>query len=135
MRFAQASLPGACLLAVMGGCGAKPPSPAREAPSPKASDLAQPSTRVQATGELAEAVPGEAEVGRARPRAVLGCTGPMGLAWLAANQEPDGRWSSARHEGAEGHDGLDTGLAVLAFSARGQSERVGPYRETIARAM
>jgi len=58
----------------------------------------------------------------------------VGLAWLAANQEPDGRWSSARHEGEQGYDGLATGLAVLAFLAQGNSERVGPHRETIARA-
>ncbi|MHC4251849.1 MAG: prenyltransferase/squalene oxidase repeat-containing protein, partial [Planctomycetota bacterium] len=56
------------------------------------------------------------------------------LAWLAANQEPDGRWSSGRHEGAEGLDGLATGAALLAFTGAGNSERYGQHRETVAKA-
>jgi hypothetical protein len=67
------------------------------------------------------------------------------LAWLAANQEADGRWSASRHgAGVErsvlGHDrqgagaGADTGvtgLAVLAFLGAGESHLEGRWRENV----
>lgn len=67
------------------------------------------------------------------------------LKWLAENQEPDGRWSSAKFGGGKerkvgGHDregagaksdtGV-TGLALLAFLGAGQTHQDGRYRETV----
>jgi hypothetical protein len=71
------------------------------------------------------------------------------LAWLAANQEPDGRWNPARHGGGqETHEsGRDrqgagshaetavTGLAILAMTASGNTHRDGPHRATVRRAV
>ncbi|EAQ77757.1 hypothetical protein [Blastopirellula marina] len=64
------------------------------------------------------------------------------LVWLAANQEDDGRWDASRHTAGDeqrvlGHDrygaGADadtavTGLAVLAFMARGHTHLEGKHR-------
>jgi hypothetical protein len=67
------------------------------------------------------------------------------LAWLAANQQADGRWNAARHgagiensvlghnregAGANADTGI-TGLAVLAFLGAGQSHLEGRYRENV----
>lgn len=71
------------------------------------------------------------------------------LAWLAANQEPDGRWDAARHGGIReekvlGHDrqtagsGADTGvtgLAILAFLGAGHTHLEGAYRKTVQRGL
>jgi hypothetical protein len=67
------------------------------------------------------------------------------LAWLAANQQADGRWNAARHgagieqsvlghnregAGADADTGI-TGLAVLAFLGAGQSHLEGRWREAV----
>jgi hypothetical protein len=71
------------------------------------------------------------------------------LDWLAANQEPDGRWDPDRHNGgrenqALGHDRggagaqADTGitaLAVLAFLGTGQSHLEGKHKRSIQRGL
>lgn len=71
------------------------------------------------------------------------------LAWLAAAQEPDGRWDPVRWGGGierkvAGHDregaGVDadtgiTGLAVLAFLGNGQTHLEGTYRHHVQRGL
>ncbi|MCC6492140.1 MAG: hypothetical protein IT424_03870 [Pirellulales bacterium] len=72
-----------------------------------------------------------------------------GLAWLAANQEPDGRWDPRRHgagqerfvldqdRGAAGAK-ADTGisaLALLAFLGAGHAHRDGPYALTVGQGL
>jgi hypothetical protein len=71
------------------------------------------------------------------------------LAWLAANQDPDGRWNARRHGAGHetqvlGHDrggaGSDadtgiSGLALLAFLGSGQSHLEGEYIETVRRGL
>jgi hypothetical protein len=71
------------------------------------------------------------------------------LAWLAANQEADGRWNPRLHSAGRetrvyGHDRggagtkADTGisaLAILAFLGTGQSHLEGEHRETIQRGL
>lgn len=54
-----------------------------------------------------------------------------GLAWLAAHQEKDGRWAARKHGAKEKADTLATGLALLAFSSAGHTEKVGKYREHV----
>jgi len=71
------------------------------------------------------------------------------LAWLAANQETDGRWDAARHgagrelfvggrnrqgSGAQAHTAT-TGLALLAFLGRGYTHRQGQYQKTVAQGL
>ncbi|HOM17162.1 MAG TPA: hypothetical protein PLQ00_07520, partial [Thermoguttaceae bacterium] len=71
------------------------------------------------------------------------------LAWLAANQEPDGRWDAARHgagrelfvggrnrqgSGAQAHTAT-TGLALLAFLGRGYTHQQGQYQKTVAQGL
>ncbi len=71
------------------------------------------------------------------------------LAWLADNQEPDGRWDAARHgagremlvasqnrhsAGIRSDTGM-TGLALLAFLASGHTHRAGAYRENVRRGL
>ncbi len=71
------------------------------------------------------------------------------LAWLAANQEPDGRWDAARHgagrelfvggrdrqgSGAQAHTAT-TGLALLAFLGRGYTHQQGQYQKTLAQGL
>jgi len=72
-----------------------------------------------------------------------------GLAWLARNQDPDGRWNPRRHQaGIErfvaGRDrqgaGNDadtamTGLALLAFLGAGYSHHYGPYQDQVRRGL
>lgn len=71
------------------------------------------------------------------------------LEWLAANQDPDGRWNPRRH--GAGHEryesGRDrqgagsradtgiTGLALLAFSAAGNTHRQGQYVATVEKGL
>ncbi len=69
------------------------------------------------------------------------------LGWLAANQEPDGRWSARKHgagqenmeagrdrqgAGRNADTGM-TGLALLAFAARGSTHRGGEYENVVRR--
>ncbi len=71
------------------------------------------------------------------------------LAWLAAEQEQDGRWDSNRwgagiehkvagHDregaGTEADTGI-TGLAILAFLANGQTHLEGKYRKNVQRGL
>jgi len=71
------------------------------------------------------------------------------LAWLAKNQEPDGRWDCAMHGGGRetkvlGHDrggaGSEadtavTGLAILAFLGSGHTHLEGDYRQNVQHAL
>jgi hypothetical protein len=71
------------------------------------------------------------------------------LAWLAANQDPDGRWNARSHEADratmfDGQDrrnaGIDadsamTGLALLTFLASGNTHRHGPHAEQVRRGL
>lgn len=71
------------------------------------------------------------------------------LAWLAANQDRDGRWNPRRHHAGQetqvlGHDrggaGTDadtgiTGLAILAFLGAGQTHLEGEYVDTVRRGL
>jgi len=61
-----------------------------------------------------------------------------GLAFLARQQEPDGRWTMVMDDGKPGrrprsqHDMAATGLAVLAFLAADHSPaKDGPYKQTV----
>lgn len=71
------------------------------------------------------------------------------LTWLAAQQEPDGRWDAARHgagrelfvdgrnrqgSGAQAHTAA-TGLALLAFLGRGYTHQQGQYQKTVAQGL
>jgi len=56
-------------------------------------------------------------------------------AWLARNQEPDGRWSSAKFGGGEGLDVAATGLATLSLLGAGNTEKQGRYKATVRRAV
>ncbi len=58
----------------------------------------------------------------------------MGLDWLANSQEPDGRWSPAKWGGEDAKDVGVTGLALLAFTGAGHSDKSGKYRRTVSRA-
>ncbi|MCZ7644387.1 MAG: zf-HC2 domain-containing protein [Planctomycetota bacterium] len=70
-----------------------------------------------------------------------------GLAWLARNQEPDGRWDSKKFGGAQGMweakpgdaartvDVAVTGMALLAFLGAGHTEKVGKYKENVRNAI
>ena len=72
------------------------------------------------------------------------------LAWLAANQHPNGYWDADQHgagAASRGRDGIDrenagkysdtgiTGLAVLAFLAPGNTPREGEYADNVERAL
>ncbi len=71
------------------------------------------------------------------------------LAWLAANQDRDGRWNARRHNAGHetqvlGHDrggaGSDadtgiTGLAILAFLGAGQTHLEGDHVDTVRRGL
>lgn len=73
----------------------------------------------------------------------------LALKWLAANQEPDGRWSAVRHgagyetktagrdrEGAGARaDTAMTGLALLTFLASGNTHQEGDYETTVRRGL
>lgn len=53
------------------------------------------------------------------------------LAWLARNQEPDGRWDGVKHGASAPCDPAVTGLALLAFLGAGHTEKVGKYKENV----
>lgn len=57
------------------------------------------------------------------------------LAWLAAHQEADGHWDSVKYSAAAKTDTAATSLALLAFLSVGHSEKVGPYKENVQRAV
>lgn len=72
------------------------------------------------------------------------------LKWMASVQEPDGRWSSARHGGGavkkdpQGQDRMDggkfadsgvSGLVVLSFLGAGYTHDRGPYTAEVRRAL
>lgn len=71
------------------------------------------------------------------------------LAWMADNQQPDGRWSPKTHGGgretfAAGRDRLGagmqadtgiTGLALLAFLASGHTHQQGAYASNVTRGL
>jgi len=71
------------------------------------------------------------------------------LAWLAAAQAADGRWSAGQHGGGveravQGHDRRGagaksdhgvTGLALLAFLGAGHTHRDGPYADVVSRGL
>lgn len=73
----------------------------------------------------------------------------LALEWLAANQDPDGRWNPRRHgagqeryeagrdrqgAGSRADTGI-TGLALLAFAAAGNTHRQGQYAATVEKAL
>ncbi|MEI7902650.1 MAG: hypothetical protein WCK89_20560, partial [bacterium] len=58
------------------------------------------------------------------------------LAWLAANQEPDGRWALSKTGGSSGHDAAGTGFALLTFLGRGVKPGDGsPYSGVVSNAL
>ncbi len=71
-----------------------------------------------------------------------------GLRWLAAHQDSNGRWDAdefMKHDpanrapsdgpGSAVHDVGATGLALMAFLGDGNTLRVGPHREVVAKAV
>lgn len=61
-----------------------------------------------------------------------------GLAYLAANQEPDGRWTLAGGDPQPPRlrsDSAATGLALLSFFGAGHDHYAGPHRDTIRRGL
>ena len=56
------------------------------------------------------------------------------LQWLAKHQEADGHWDTVKYGGKQA-DVACTGLALLAFLGQGHTEKVGPYRDNIQRAV
>src|SRR5207248_2153910 len=70
------------------------------------------------------------------------------LAWLAAHQEPDGRWDAAKHgaQWARADGGRDiqgnmqpdtgvTGLALLAFLGSGHTQQGPQYQDNVRRGL
>ncbi len=58
------------------------------------------------------------------------------LTWYAANQEPDGRWDSAKHGGMAGQDIAATGFTALCFYGWGERhDKPGEYQATLAKAV
>ena len=56
-----------------------------------------------------------------------------GLKWLAAHQELDGHWDTAKYGGGNSDVGV-TSLALLAFLGAGNSVKFGKYRDNVKRA-
>jgi hypothetical protein len=56
-----------------------------------------------------------------------------GLAWLATNQAPEGRWDCERHGGYARYDVGVTSLALLAFLGAGNDSTRGPYADSTRR--
>jgi len=59
----------------------------------------------------------------------------IALEWLARHQEIDGSWSVMKTEGTGPWDPGVTGLATLAFLGAGHTEKIGKYKENVARAV
>lgn len=59
-----------------------------------------------------------------------------GLAWLAKDQEEDGRWNIQKSGGQGGHDVAATSFALLAFYGRGERhDQDCKYRDTVSRGL
>ena len=59
----------------------------------------------------------------------------VALRWLAYHQEADGHWDSLKYGASKKCDTAMTGLATLAFLGAGNSERVGPWKDNVKRAI
>jgi hypothetical protein len=66
----------------------------------------------------------------------------FGLAYLAHQQEPDGRWTLVLDDGLPGrrpksfHDMANTGLSILAMLTRDNTpDKPGPYRDAVAKGL
>jgi hypothetical protein len=57
------------------------------------------------------------------------------LHWLANAQEEDGHWDSRKHGAAKEADLEQTSWALLAILSSGNSEKVGPHRANVRRAV
>ena len=57
------------------------------------------------------------------------------LEWLSRVQEADGHWDSKKFGAQSNGDIAQTALAVLAFLGQGQSEKSGPNKDNIKRAL
>ena len=113
---------------------AAPPPPARTVPPLYADRLGE------RRAAAAAARGGSADTERAVQAA---------LAWLAAAQEPDGRWDAARHGAGRGRHGGGqhdpavggrsdhgvTALALLAFLGAGSTHQDGPYAPVVERGL
>jgi prenyltransferase beta subunit len=56
------------------------------------------------------------------------------LEWLSRNQEADGHWDSVKFGAEVNADIEQTALAMLAFLARGHTEKVGKFKDNVRRA-
>ncbi len=56
------------------------------------------------------------------------------LRWLARHEDSGGFWPTAKWEGAAKSDEAATSLALLAFLGAGHTDRLGPFRDCVARA-
>ncbi len=129
-----------------------PADPAPAAASPAGESTAPPSPPPKPSPFAARTGPGRAEAltrhgGSAETEEAV----DLGLAWLAAHQSEDGRWSSTGFsrtcpvdddgagtikcscwgEGMQGHDVAFTGLAVLCFLGAGHVPGQGPHSKTV----
>ncbi len=59
----------------------------------------------------------------------------VALRWLAYHQEADGHWDSMKYGASKKCDTAMTGLATLAFLGAGNTERVGPWKDNVKRAI
>ena len=59
----------------------------------------------------------------------------LALQWLAYHQEPDGHWDSMKYEAIRKCDTFCTSVALLAFLGAGHTEKVGPYKDNVQRAV
>lgn len=58
------------------------------------------------------------------------------MAWLATNQEADGRWDIGRHGGEQGHDVAATAFALLTFFGRSElPDRDCRYRKEVEKGL
>lgn len=57
------------------------------------------------------------------------------LRWLATHQEADGRWDTIKYGSSVKTDTACTALALLSFLGAGHTEKIGPYRENVRRAV
>jgi len=57
------------------------------------------------------------------------------LVWLAYHQQPDGSWDSKKYGASSKSDTACTGFALLAFLGAGHTERVGPHKDAVKKAV
>ena len=57
------------------------------------------------------------------------------LRWLAYHQEADGHWDTMKYGSGQKTDTAMTGMALLAFLGAGHSEKVGPFKDNVKRAV